>query len=100
VTVTAFLLAWGATARLTRLVNSDVLTETARDALLARFRADSKPHYLLTCPWCASIWIAVPVVLAAWAADGADWFNVPAAILTISYLYGLVASHLDADDED
>jgi hypothetical protein len=97
VTTTAFLLAMGATARLTRLVTADVLMEPARDRLACLNAPDSALCYLLTCPWCASMWIAPPVVLAAWAAHGAAWFTLPAAMLSISYLYGLAATRLDED---
>jgi hypothetical protein len=48
-----------ATYRLTRLVTTDTVFERAREAVWKKF----PPHkggigYLITCNWCASIWVA------------------------------------------
>jgi hypothetical protein len=93
--VSVFLLALGAVARLTRLLNSDVLAAPFRTRVERRFGSGSRVAYLMTCPWCASIWIAPPVVAAAAALGGTWWFTFPAACLTVSYVYGLTASLLD-----
>jgi Protein of unknown function (DUF1360) len=50
--------------RLTRLVQDDeVPFGPVRERLLDR-HSDRKATELLTCPWCASMWIAAAVVLA------------------------------------
>lgn len=53
-----------ATYRATRLVTTDTLLSPARDAILTRYPPHSPltgsptPTYLLTCDWCASVWVA------------------------------------------
>ena len=76
-----------ATYRLTKLVVDDVITETPRDAVIVlayaaqgrqvpddgcetlaeAVHADADPPkvaVLLTCPWCAGMWVALGVVVA------------------------------------
>ncbi len=48
---------------------------------------------LLTCHWCASVWIAAAVTAAAWASGGHWAFTAPCAALAIAYLVGFVADH-------
>ncbi|MSW50555.1 MAG: DUF1360 domain-containing protein [Actinobacteria bacterium] len=91
----AFFLALGAVARLTRLVNSDVLTQPFRDLVERRAGRASALDYLVGCPWCLSIWLAPPVMTAAYLAPHAWWFVIPAASLTASYLYALLAVNAD-----
>jgi hypothetical protein len=50
-----------ATARLTRLVVDDELTAPARDYVQGRWPS-TKLAYLVTCPYCMSIWTGVVVV--------------------------------------
>lgn len=99
-TITAYLLALGATTRLTRFLNSDVLAEPIRDAVYRRFGDDSRLSYLISCPWCASIWIASVVMVTAWLAHGAAWWYLSAGALTASYLCGLAATRLDPAGTD
>ncbi|MFR9675811.1 DUF1360 domain-containing protein [Streptomyces sp. TR02-1] len=56
---------------------------------------DSKASELIQCPWCLSIWVAAAAVPTASFAGDSLWFQIPAAILTISYLYAMVAQLLD-----
>lgn len=89
-------------ARVTRFLNSDYLAKDFRAWIAARF-GEGKLYYLITCPWCASIYLAVPV--AAWvtwtqAAHGLlDWpfsgITFLGLWLGYSYVYGLVASNWD-----
>lgn len=48
-----------ATYRLTRLVTLDVITDTPRRWLQRRL--PEALAYLIGCPWCASIWLAIPI---------------------------------------
>ena len=79
--LTALLLAL-ATHRVTRLVTTDSFppVERARTAIVKRYGAGHWLPYLVTCDWCASVWIGgaltlvtaltvgVPAPLLAWAA--------------------------------
>lgn len=103
-------------ARTTRFVNSDVLAEPIRqwaDGIEkpTRFRGLSRAArrplraifgdelaILVGCPWCLSIWFALPVALVvvslAWPyPDG--WFAALGLWLAYSYVYGILALNLD-----
>ena len=75
--------------RMTHLVIDDKITEPLRDKIFDKF---GQPHetwtYLLTCPWCASIWVA------ALAVAGILWFPLVwspvALILALSSATGLI----------
>lgn len=73
-----------ATARLTRLVTTDYLTEPPR--LWLQRRLPEKLAYLIGCPWCASMWVAAPV---AWVAVE-HGHRAPVAVALVA----LAASHL------
>lgn len=45
-----------AVRRLTRLIQDDRITEELRDLYWDKFPANTKMGFLLTCPWCVSIW--------------------------------------------
>lgn len=57
--------------------------------------AAARPHrlaYLLDCPWCASVWLAPPVVASAlWWSDGWGWW-LTAGSLAASGVTGLLAT--------
>jgi hypothetical protein len=82
--------------RLTRLVTEDVITRRPRWAVqqwaegTAQRSAHPQIGYLVTCPWCVSIWVA-----AGWAvfAVAAPTVAAPVgAALAWSSLTGLLAS--------
>ena len=88
-------------ARVTRFLNEDYLAADFRAWLFRRF-GDGKIYYLVTCPWCASIWIAGPVAaLAAWPFSGLEgrwaWAGFFGLWFGWSYLYGRLAA--TEDDE-
>lgn len=85
----------GAIARLTRLITRDVLLQPLRDWADRRWGEASRPAYLLSCTWCASIWVAFPVVVSAALWGGTAVWQVIAAALTASYLVSLIALHFD-----
>jgi hypothetical protein len=105
-----------AVARVTRLINSDRLTERPRLALEARLwrrneereaarwgitvaeitadRALRDPPlsvYLLTCPWCVSIYVAAVAAPVAYFWGQLPWLFVPALALAFSHVTGLMA---------
>lgn len=100
-----------AVARVTRLVNVDRITEAPRDWLLARlwlraaggdpefartWRLDEdadKPLlvYLVTCPWCVSIYVAAVAAPIAYLWGDTPWLFVPALALAFSQVTGLLA---------
>ena len=60
-----------AVARVTGIVTTDTITETIRDNIIGWL--DDRPGtlgsylaYLITCPWCASIWIAAVAAPLVW----------------------------------
>lgn len=85
-------------ARVTRFLNSDYLAADFRAWVMRRF-GEGKIYYLVTCPWCASIWVALPVVLFMAGAKG----NARRELLLeigglwagYSYAHGIVTTHLD-----
>lgn len=104
----------GATARLTRIVVADTITEPFRTALLfnrhqrsARRTGQPMPaatrprvaalrirlHELATCPWCTGFWMSIAVVALAWHYQHHPLTWLIAAALTISYLVGWLAGH-------
>lgn len=54
---------------------------------------EPKLAYLITCPWCASIYVgAVAAPLWYWLGTS-PWLLVPAAALAFSYITGFLAQH-------
>lgn len=48
--------------RLTKLVIDDEIMEEVREAIWEKFPAEStKIGYLITCPWCTSIWMGAAI---------------------------------------
>lgn len=80
-----------AVARITRLITSDYLTAGPRSRLIRHFGPDHKISYLITCPWCTSMWVgAVAGPAGYWWWDH-TWFWVPALALAYSHVTGLLA---------
>jgi hypothetical protein len=95
-----------AVARVTRLVTSDKLTEMPRTRLEIKLwqrfapqvpasdwhrAVPPLPVYLLTCPWCVSVYVgAVAAPLVAFLGDS-YWVFVPALALAFSHFTGLLA---------
>lgn len=84
----------GTVARLTRLAQRDSILDQARRPLEARARrSGSKVWELLWCPWCLSVWIGIAVVASWWLWGHERWWLAATAVLTASYLTGLLAEH-------
>lgn len=97
ISLAVFLLALGATARITHFVNEDELVRPFRDWVLnwgdSADEERDTPYlaYFLTCPWCVSIWAAGAVTTLAYFYGEQPGFFIPAAALAISWLYGVLA---------
>lgn len=91
------LLAFGATARLTRLITGDTITRPLRERIATRYGPDSMPAEFVTCPWCVGFWVALLVTALAFtpAVAGSRLFQFLCTALTISWLYALIAVNLD-----
>lgn len=76
-----------ATYRLTKLVMDDKITEDFRNYIFGKFEWDSKISYLITCPWCVSIW-AGAVIFAIRRIDP-ETADIVSGILTASALTGI-----------
>jgi hypothetical protein len=94
----AALLGFAIVARVTRFLNSDYLAGDFRAWVMTRF-GDGKLYYLVTCPWCASIWVGLPVTLyvTLLPLDGAFGTLLLIAGLWCGYSY--VYGRLAASDE-
>ncbi|MFD8335536.1 DUF1360 domain-containing protein [Streptomyces solisilvae] len=100
------LTALGATARITRLIGRDTITFPLRDRLAKKAtpqREGDDPsgfwtwvNELIGCPWCLSVWVAAPVAPAAIECGDTLAYQWGAGFLTLSWLTGLAAQHLDA----
>lgn len=92
-----------AVARATGLVTVDEITRPARDAILRHLDEHRRSHmtlaYLITCQWCASIWIAAVAVALTIPWGTTLWLLAPALVLAASQLTGML-SHLGRDQDE
>lgn len=85
-----------ATARVSRLVTTDVLTEGPRNWAVQRL-ADRGPvrdkmAYLLVCDWCSSMYVGAAVSGAWWVWGDTMWLMMVYAALSASHVTGFLAS--------
>lgn len=87
-----------ATARLTKLINEDKITEPLRNKIHKKFprnpdNTPSLPGYFITCPWCMSIWTGTALtVLSAVSPSVSKSVNLA---LTASYFTGLMSQYVE-----
>ena len=80
--------------RLTRLVVLDEILAPVRDWIWDRKSPrDSQIGYLFTCPWCVSLWAALPVVFSY--ALFPSMTILVGCIFTLSAIAGLITAHWD-----
>lgn len=83
--------------RLVKLIRDDLVAEPLRRAVIERQGPPekSKASYLLTCPWCLSVYFGAALTLArrGWP-NGAE---VVSRTLALSALAGLATQYLDRD---
>lgn len=89
--ITSLIVATLAVARLTRLVVADKLTLGVRRWVINKWGPESKPAVLVLCPWCMSVWIALPVMPVA-ALFPNRWVIAVLAIPAAAYLVGFLAN--------
>jgi peptidoglycan/LPS O-acetylase OafA/YrhL len=77
-------------ARATRFLVADRLTVGWRRWVVTKWGTESLPSYLVHCPWCMSLWIAIPVMPVAVLFPN-KWVLAALAILPASYITGLLA---------
>lgn len=82
-------------ARVTLLITSDMITERPRtrvvEAIQERRGKSSLFAYMLLCPWCVSIWLAIPAAPIIYAYGHSPWLFVPALALALSAAAGALA---------
>jgi hypothetical protein len=80
-------------ARLIVLITKDFITEPPRDAFVTALkeRGHHRLAYLLLCPWCISIWLAIPAAPIIYAYGDTPWLFVPALGLALSAAAGALA---------
>ncbi|MFD6023411.1 hypothetical protein [Streptomyces griseoluteus] len=93
--VAVFLISLGATCRITRFVTKDTLAAGFRIWTADHFGDDSSPAYLVSCGWCASIWVAAAITPTAFLVGDTLAFKIGATALTLSYITGVASTHLD-----
>lgn len=80
-------------ARLIVLLTSDFITAPPRDAIVTALkeRGHNRLAYMLLCPWCISIWLAIPATPIIYAWHDSPWLFVPALGLALSAAAGFLA---------
>lgn len=49
--------------RITRLILQDEILDGPREWAFSKVKRGGKLEYLLTCPWCVSFWVAIPLAI-------------------------------------
>lgn len=78
-----------AVTRLTRLIVEDRIAIALRQWTVRKWGEDSKPAYLIHCPWCVSLWVSAPVMAAASLYPN-RWVIAALAIPAASMVAGLL----------
>lgn len=85
-----------AVARVTGLITTDTITESARDAVIGWL--DDRPRtlgsylaVLITCPWCASVWLGLLASPMIWLWGDSPVMLVPALALAFSQVTGMIS---------
>lgn len=78
-------------ARVTRLVNADLVTDPVRLWVARRTGPHSTPSYFLACAWCVSVWVGVVFgAVLVWWQDW-SWWALPLVAGGASMVSGLLS---------
>jgi len=85
-----------AVARVTGLVTADAITEDLRDSLIGWL--DDRPKTLgsylatlITCPWCAGMWVSLIAAPLVWFFGESPVMLIPAIALAFSQVTGMIS---------
>jgi hypothetical protein len=80
-------------ARLVVLLTADTITAIPRDAFVTALkeRGHNMLAYMFLCPWCLSIWLAIPAAPIIYAYGDSPWLFMPALGLALSAVAGSLA---------
>lgn len=81
-----------ATARLTRLITRDRITQAPREWALSRLPDGHLLAYLLMCDWCVSVYMGAATATAWWAWGDHRAFTAATAALAFSHTTGWAAT--------
>jgi hypothetical protein len=75
--------------RITRLITTDVIFNKYRTRIWQKYPIHRDGlGYLITCPWCMSIWVSLPVVVMY--RINTDWTIVGLSVFAFSTLVGFI----------
>jgi hypothetical protein len=79
-------------ARIVVLLTQDMITAPWRDPFVKSLdeRGHGRLAYLFLCPWCLSIWLAIPAAPVIYAYANSPWLFVPALGLALSAAAGIL----------
>jgi hypothetical protein len=80
--------------RVTRLITIDEIFEPVRKFVWDKTKSGSHLAYLVTCPWCISLWAALPVVFSY--VFFPSMTVLIGCIFALSALAGLITARLDS----
>lgn len=85
-----------AVSRITGLITQDAITEPLRDRLIGWL--DNRPATLgsaiatlVTCPWCAGMWVSLVAAPIVWWVGDSPWLLIPALALAFSQITGMTS---------
>lgn len=91
-TLLVIALTWLATTRVTRLITTDQITHPIRARVTRKLGPDHWLPYLLHCPHCASVWVALPATALTWHLHDmatslhlTSWLGLPLLWLATAY---------------
>jgi len=84
-----------ATARITRLITTDTITEPIRVSAVRRLGVDSKIAYVIVCDWCSSMYVGAGVAASWWVWGDTKIWLASALALSASYAAGFLNSKAD-----
>lgn len=85
--------------RVTRLLVADQILHPIRARIVLRLGPDQWFAYLITCPWCTSVWIGAGTFTAAWWWADTRWWFIMVGAGAASLVTGIGSAWLDPADD-